>query len=76
MVSRIPTKEELLDLLNDLPSETLEEVRRFLEFLRYKHQKSEGSEWPDDFFDRFAGSLPDFPDILSEGEYESREEIR
>ena len=29
--------------------------------------------WPADFFTRFAGSLPDFPDLESEGGYETRE---
>ena len=32
--------------------------------------------WPEGFFERFAGSLPDFPDIEPEGNYEVREELR
>ena len=31
--------------------------------------------WPPGFFERFAGSLPNFPDIEPEGEYEVREEF-
>jgi hypothetical protein len=31
--------------------------------------------WPEGFFERFAGSLPDFPDLESEGNYELREEL-
>lgn len=31
--------------------------------------------WPEGFFDQFAGSLPEFPDIEPEGEYEARQEI-
>ncbi len=31
--------------------------------------------WPATFFERFAGSLPDFPDIESEGHYEIRAEL-
>jgi len=31
--------------------------------------------WPEGFFERFAGSLPDFPDIEPEGNYEIREEL-
>ena len=29
--------------------------------------------WPQGFFERFAGSIPDFPNIESEGDYEKRE---
>ena len=31
--------------------------------------------WPDDFFTRFAGCLPEFPARESEGVYEIREEL-
>lgn len=31
--------------------------------------------WPEGFFERFAGSLPDFPDVEPEGDYEIREEL-
>jgi len=29
--------------------------------------------WPEGFFEQLAGSLPDFPDIEPEGDYEVRE---
>jgi len=29
--------------------------------------------FPADFFDRFAGSIPDFPELDSEGDFEVRE---
>lgn len=28
--------------------------------------------WPDDFFTKVAGSIPDFPDVESEGDFEQR----
>jgi hypothetical protein len=31
--------------------------------------------WPKGFFERVAGSLPDFPDIEPEGTYEIREKL-
>ena len=31
--------------------------------------------WPEGFFERVAGSLPDFPDIEPEGDYEIREKL-
>lgn len=31
--------------------------------------------WPTDFFERFAGCLPDFPQPLPEGDYESRKPL-
>jgi hypothetical protein len=31
--------------------------------------------WPEGFFERFAGSLPGFPDPEPEGGYEVREEL-
>ncbi len=33
------------------------------------------SAWPADFFDKFVGCLPDFPDIENEGDYEKREAL-
>jgi hypothetical protein len=34
---------------------------------------SNQAQWPADFFDKFVGCLPDFPEIESEGDYENRE---
>lgn len=31
--------------------------------------------WPPGFFERTAGSIPDFPDIEPEGDFEIREEL-
>ncbi len=31
--------------------------------------------WPPGFFEKTAGSIPDFPDIEPEGDYEIREEL-
>lgn len=31
------------------------------------------AHWPANFFDKFVGCLPDFPEIESEGDYENRE---
>jgi len=31
--------------------------------------------WPPGFFEKFAGCLPDFPEIEPEGDYEVREEL-
>jgi hypothetical protein len=35
--------------------------------------RDESLGWPAGFFERFAGSLPDFPDVDPEGEYEIRD---
>jgi hypothetical protein len=32
-------------------------------------------EWPPGYFDRIAGSLPDFPDLDFEGNYEQRQSL-
>ena len=37
--------------------------------------RGESLGWPAGFFERFAGSLPDFPDIDFEGSYEVREKL-
>jgi len=33
------------------------------------------SDWPSGYFDRVIGSVPDFPDIEYEGDYEVREPL-
>ncbi len=35
----------------------------------------EDLDWPAGFFERFAGCLPDFPNIEPEGDYEARDEL-
>lgn len=38
-------------------------------------QPAEPHGWPPGFFERFAGCLPDFPDIEPEGDFEVREAL-
>jgi len=38
-------------------------------------QTPESRGWPPGFFERFAGCLPDFPDVESEGDFEVREAL-
>ena len=56
----------------ELPEGAVAEVIVILERPPARHPAS--LEWPAGFFERFAGSLPDFPDIEPEGDYEAREE--
>ena len=37
---------------------------------------TDGNGWPVGFLERLAGSLPDFPDIESEGGFEERETLK
>lgn len=37
---------------------------------------AQGNGWPPGFFEETFGSLPDFPEIESEGNYEEREEFK
>ena len=55
----------------ELPVGATAEVIVLVETTVAERGKSLG--WPDGFFERFAGSLPDFPDIDLEGEYEIRD---
>jgi len=41
----------------------------------WEQAETESLGWPSGFFEQFAGSLPEFPDIEPEGEYEAREEM-
>ena len=54
----------------ELPEGAMAEVIVILETVR---RGSVG--WPEGFIERFAGSLPDFPDVEPEGDYEVREEL-
>jgi len=54
----------------ELPEGAMAEVIVILETVR-----SGSVGWPESFIERFAGSLPDFPDVESEGDYEVREEL-
>ncbi len=61
------TIETLEIKLRDLPPEALSEVEDFVEFLLEKRRKvavsPEARGWPPGYFERTAGSLPDFPDV-------------
>ena len=57
----------------DLPVGAIAEVIVILELPGVGGTVSLG--WPEGFFAQFSGSLPDFPDIEPEGEYERREEL-
>jgi hypothetical protein len=56
-----------------LPVGATAKVIILLETTSTDHGESVG--WPEGFFEQFAGSLPDFPDIDSEGGYEVREKL-
>jgi hypothetical protein len=58
---------------SELPVGATAEVIIILETTDTDRDQSLG--WPAGFFKRFAGSLPDFPDIDSEGRYEVREKL-
>ncbi len=67
----------LEELVKELTPQARLELRDFAEFLWHK-QSTVGSKapgWPADFFERFAGCMPDFPDIEPEGDYETRTEL-
>ena len=72
-------KEELMHALDELPAESLEEVRQFVEFLRFKARQPkptpEDLGWPPGFFEQTFGSLPDLPERAPQGDYEIREEL-
>jgi hypothetical protein len=57
----------------ELPVGTVAEVIILLENAEASLPEAQG--WPPGFFERFVGSLPDFPDIESEGGYEVRERL-
>lgn len=67
----------LEELVKDLTPQARVEVRDFVEFL-WRKQTTPGAKdlgWSADFFERFAGCMPDFPDIEPEGDYEVRAEL-
>jgi len=53
------------------------EIRVVMVFEDLKHvskpRAAVKAEWPEDFFNEVAGSIPDFPDIEYEGDFEQRE---
>ena len=67
----------LEELVKELTPAAQLELRDFAEFLWRKQMTPAATDpgWPPGFFERFEGSLPDFPDIESEGDYEVRDEL-
>src|SRR5689334_1577918 len=60
------TGKPLAELVEELPPDLQIEVRDFVEFLLQKRRRVEPPEargWPPGYFERTAGSLPDFPDV-------------
>jgi hypothetical protein len=72
------TQRQLLDMLAGLPPQDLEEVRQFIDFLRFRHERPAPSlndrGWPEGFFEKTFGSLP----LLTrepQGDYETRDNL-
>jgi hypothetical protein len=67
----------LEELLKELTPQAYLELHDFAEFLWHKQLTPTASNlgWPAGFFERFAGCLPDLPDIEPEGDYEMRAEL-
>lgn len=69
----------LIELIQELPPALCEEVRDFAEFLLVRQRRelarqAEANGWPAGFFERTAGSIPDFPDRDMQGIDESLDE--
>jgi hypothetical protein len=63
------TEKSLAELIHELPPNLHGQVRDFVEFLLEKQRRVEPPEargWPSGYFERSAGSLPDFPDVDSD----------
>jgi hypothetical protein len=67
----------LEELLKELTPQARVELHDFAEFLWHKQltPAAQNLGWPAGFFERFAGCLPDLPDIEPEGDYEVRAEL-
>jgi hypothetical protein len=70
-------KKPLEELVKELTPAARQELRDFAEFLWRKQMTPAVTDlgWPPGFFERFEGSLPDFPAIESEGDYEVRDDL-
>ena len=68
-----PTTEQTLsELLDELSPELRAQVRDFAAFLAAKQrraiaQQAKANGWPEGYFERTAGSIPDFPNLDSKG---------
>lgn len=59
-----------------VPAEFLHlQVMVTVEPLAKKETELDPDAWPPGYFEHYAGCLPDFPDIESEGDYEVREPL-
>ena len=67
----------LEELVKELTPAAQLELRDFAEFLWRKQMTPAATDlgWPPGFFERFEGSLPDFPAIEAEGDYEVRNDL-
>ena len=70
-------EEQIVSTLRTLPFERQREVLDYIEFLRLRSKSEEAianvaADWPPGFFEEVAGSLPDFPEIDGEGDFEER----
>ena len=62
----------LLELIQELSPASRDEVRDFVEFLIAKQRRELARQagangWPAGYFERTAGSIPDFPDRNARG---------
>lgn len=62
----------LAELVQELPADLRAQVRDFAEFLlarqhRELAQQAKANGWPEDYLERTAGSIPDFPEPDNQG---------
>ncbi len=82
------SREKLWELIEDLPAESLIEVRQFVEFLRFKQsraveqlrtpeQNSNIFGWLPGFFEKVIGGWQGEPLVREDqGKYEARDELK
>lgn len=61
----------IVEKLKELAPEQLAEVESFVDFLRSRADARTLSAWPPGFFENTVGAVPDFPDVLPEGDSNS-----
>lgn len=67
---------ESASMVIQLPTEFLHHrVEITVRPLEEKESDLDPDAWPLGYFEHYAGCLPDFPDIESEGDYEVREPL-
>lgn len=65
-------EQTLTEIVQELQTEQRDKVREFAEFLLLKQrrelaQQATANGWPEGYFERTAGSIPDFPDRDNQG---------